>query len=78
LVTGFTPITGRDEEGIDYSFDGIMVYSYHRATGTELVEEREYIPWNGEEVRNVDIPSRLLEAVEARIAQSPPMVLGTA
>lgn len=78
LISGFTPVNGIDEDGIEYLFDGIMVYSYHRATGTELLEEREFLPWNGEETRNVHIPHTLFAAAEALIAESPPMMLETA
>ncbi|MGV2885934.1 hypothetical protein [Paenibacillus taichungensis] len=75
LITGFTPVTGVDEEDIEFTYDGIMVYTYFRATGTELVEEREFLPWFGEEVRNVDISYDLIAAAEKLLEQYPPLLL---
>lgn len=74
FISGFTPVNGINEIGIEYSYDRIMLFSYLRATGTELIEHREYIPWCEREIRGVKIPSRLVSAAEVCIAESPPLV----
>jgi hypothetical protein len=64
VVTNFTPVQGVDQEGVEYSFNQVMVYRYLRASGEEYISEREYLPWSDDEIRNVVLPSYLRTTVE--------------
>lgn len=78
LISGFTPVSGVDEEDIEFTYDQILVYAYFCANGTELIEERELLPWFGEEVRNVDVSPKLIEAAMALLRKDPPLILESA
>lgn len=65
LVTGFPTIFGFDEDGLDYEYDSIRVFKYLGTDKKEILNETEFIPWfNGDEVRNVEIPENLKKEIE--------------
>lgn len=53
---GFEPVSGIDEEEIGYTYDAVQVLVYHDEDQKE-VSSKEFVPWyDGDEVRNIEIP----------------------
>jgi len=68
---GFEPVSGTDEEELDYYYDAVKIFIYLDENGKELCP-KAFVPWyDGEEIRNVEIPSWLQEKILNSIKEHP-------
>lgn len=64
---GFAPVNGVREDGTNYIFDAIRVFK-NFCDGSATPTKIEFVPWyEGEEVRNVQIPADLKRQIEVLI-----------